>query len=287
MSLLAERTPVSIRRRMLAALLWTSVVWGLVAPLMVVLTIRHEINELLDDTLRASAEALSGVVQAPAPQTSAVPMPAGGTLIQPAGDYVRGRFAWQLVGSDRAVLLHSPLAPVAPFVADRHTGLSNVDSGWRVLGVPVGEGQMLYVAQSLGERSEALRDAALNTMLASLAVWAVCVFWLLRRMRSELAQIARLVRDVQEHDPMDPAKPLPPVTRAELRPIREAIDDLGAAWPCACAMSAPSPPTPPMRCARRWPAWTPSSRWPCGNARPRSNRACSGSATRPAALPAW
>ncbi|WP_338413130.1 HAMP domain-containing sensor histidine kinase [uncultured Sphaerotilus sp.] len=228
MSLLAERTPVSIRRRMLAALLWTSVVWGLVAPLMVVLTIRHEINELLDDTLRASAEALSGVVHAPQPQNTGSPVPVGGTTVHPAGDYVRGRFAWQLIGPARDVLLHSPHAPDGPLVAERQIGFSDAESGWRVLGVPVGEGQMLYVAQSLGERSEALRDAALNTMLASLAVWAVCVFWLLRRMRSELAQISRLVCDVQEHDPMDPAKPLPPVTRAELLPIREAIDDLGA-----------------------------------------------------------
>lgn len=230
MSLLAERTPVSIRRRMLAALLWTSVVWGLVAPLMVVLTIRHEINELLDDTLRASAEALSGVVQMspPPPPRAAVPALAGGTTIHPAGDFVRGRFAWQLVGPGQDVLLHSPHAPVEPFVADRRTGLSNAESGWRVLGVAVSEGRMLYVAQSLDERSEALRDAVLNTMLASLTVWALCVAWLQRRMRAELAQISRLVLDVQAHDPMDPAKPLPPVTRAELLPIRDAIDDLGA-----------------------------------------------------------
>jgi signal transduction histidine kinase len=223
------QTPVSIRRRMLAALLWTSVVWGLVAPLMVVLTIRHEINELLDDTLRASAEALSGVVQVPLLPPSATPAPPGGLTISPAAGYVRGRFAWQLVDPAGAVLLHSPLAPPEPFLQVSRTGLSNADSGWRVLGVAVGgQGQILYVAQSLEERSEALRDAAISTMLASLTVWAVCGVGLLRRMRAELAHIDRLVADVQHHDPMDPTQSLPPVTREELRPIRDAIDDLGA-----------------------------------------------------------
>jgi signal transduction histidine kinase len=222
-------TPVSIRRRMLAALLWTSVVWGLVAPLMVMLTIRHEINELLDDTLRASAEALSGIVQAPLPgSTDARGHPPGGRTITPSAGFVRGRLAWQLVGPDRAVLLHSPLAPPEPFVSQFRTGLSDAASGWRVLGVPIGgQGQTLYVAHSLEERSEALRDAAVSTMLASLAVWAACAIGLHRRMQAELAQIDRLVADVQHHDPMDPARPLPPASRLELRPIRDAIDDLG------------------------------------------------------------
>jgi signal transduction histidine kinase len=220
-------TPLSIRQRMLGALLWTSVVWGLVAPLMVVLTIRHEIHELLDDTLRASAQVLSGLVQVPLPQVQAGPAAPGGLTILPAGDYVRGRFAWQLVGADQQVRMHAPHAPAQPFHATPTLGLSDSPLGWRVLGVAV-PGAVLYVAQSLDERSEALRDAAVNTMLASLAVWAVCVVGLVRRMRSELAQIDRLVEGVRVHDPMDPARTLPPATREELRPIRDAIDALGA-----------------------------------------------------------
>lgn len=224
--------PVSIRRRMLTALLWTSLVWGLAAPLMVVLTIRHEINELLDDTLRASAQVMSGLVQGPLTTLQAMPPVPGGVTVTPAGDYVRGRFAWQLVGADQVVLMHSPHAPAAPFLPTATPGFSDASPGWRVLGVTLavegGPSRVLYVAQSLEERSEALREAALNTMLASLTVWAVCVIGLLRRMRSELAQIATLVNDVQAHDPMDTTRPLPLVTRAELRPIRDAIDDLGA-----------------------------------------------------------
>ena len=223
--------PVSIRRRMLTALLWTSLVWGLVAPLMVVLTIRHEINELLDDTLRASAQVMSGLVQGPLATLQVAPPVPGGLTVNPAGDYVRRRFAWQLVGADQAVLMHSPHAPAAPFLPTATLGFSDASLGWRVLGVTLavdGEpSRVLYVAQSLEERSEALHEAALNTMLASLTVWAVCVIGLLRRMRTELAQIATLVNDVQAHDPMDATSALPPVTRAELRPIRDAIDDLG------------------------------------------------------------
>lgn len=218
---------------MLAALLWCSVLLGVVAPAMVVLTIHHEINELLDDTLRASAQALSGVVQTMAeariPRGEGVALPPGGVTVNPTGDYVRGRFAWQLVGADGEVLLHSPHAPAAPLMSERTLGLADATSGWRVLGVASGtQGQTLYVAQTLDERTEALSEAALNTMLVTLAVWAVCVIALTRRMRTELAQVSRLVEDVQHHDPLDPTRTLQPVTRQELQPIREAIDDLGA-----------------------------------------------------------
>lgn len=222
------RPPLSIRRRMLAALLWVSVVWGVVAPLTVVLTIRHEINELLDDTLRASAEALSGVLKGTLPLGSLPHVP-GGATISPAGDFVRGRFAWQLVGPGADVEFHSPHAPETALMPRPSIGFANSALGWRVLGVAIGhQGHVLYVAQTLDERTEALRDAALNTMMASLSVWAVCLVGLLRRMRSELAQIDRLVADVQAHDPLDGTKTLPPVTREELRPIRDAIDDLGS-----------------------------------------------------------
>ncbi|MBP8271439.1 MAG: HAMP domain-containing histidine kinase [Sphaerotilus sp.] len=226
-------TPLSIRRRMLAALLWCSVLLGVCAPLMVVLTIHHEINELLDDTLRASAQALSGVVQtmvdARIPGGKGAALPPGGVTVNPTGDYVRGRFAWQLVGADSEVLLHSPHAPAAPLMSRRTLGFADAASGWRVLGVAVGaQGHTLYVAQTLDERTEAITEAALNTMLATLTVWAVCVIALTRRMRIELAQVSRLVEDVQHHDPLDPTRALQPVTRQELQPIREAIDDLGA-----------------------------------------------------------
>lgn len=229
----AAATPLSIRRRMVAALLWCSVLLGVFAPLMVVLTIRHEINELLDDTLRASAQALSGVVQTMAeariPRGDGAVLPPGGVTVKPTGDYVRGRFAWQLIDATGVVLLHSPQAPEAALVERQTLGFSEADSGWRVLGVAIGDqGQTLYVAQTLEERTEALTEAALNTMLASLAVWAVCVVALSRRMRGELAQVSRLVEDVQRHDPLDPSQALQPVTRKELQPIRDAIDDLGA-----------------------------------------------------------
>ena len=229
----ASATPLSIRRRMVAALLWCSVLLGVFAPLMVVLTIRHEINELLDDTLRASAQALSGVVQTMAeariPRGDGAVLPPGGVTVNPTGDYVRGRFAWQLIDAAGAVLLHSPHAPAAPLVERQTLGFTEAASGWRVLGVAIGaQGQTLYVAQTLDERTEALTEAALNTMLASLAVWAVCVVALTRRMRAELAQVSRLVEDVQRHDPLDPRHMLQPVTRVELQPIRDAIDDLGA-----------------------------------------------------------
>ena len=229
----AAATPLSIRRRMVAALLWCSVLLGVFAPLMVVLTIRHEINELLDDTLRASAQALSGVVQTMAeariPRGDGAVLPPGGVTVKPTGDYVRGRFAWQLIDAAGVVLLHSPQAPAAALVERQTLGFSEADSGWRVLGVAIGDqGQTLYVAQTLEERTEALTEAALNTMLASLAVWTVCVVALSRRMRGEMAQVSRLVADVQRHDPLDPSHTLQPVTRVELAPIRDAIDDLGA-----------------------------------------------------------
>lgn len=218
----------SIRVRMLTGLLWITLVWGVIAPLAVLSVVRHEINELLDDTLYASAEVLSGALKESLRTLADHPYPPGGITIAPVARFGHGRFAWQLVGPGQRVVMHSPHAPVQPLLAAPFIGLSDLNEEWRVLGVPIGAGgEVLYVAQSSVERFEALQDVTVNTALVALVVWMVCAFGLYRRISLELNQLSELEREVQDFDPLDTARSTLVVSRRELLPIRAAIMDLG------------------------------------------------------------
>ena len=52
----------SIGARLSSALLWIAVTWGLLAALAVWLVVEHEVDELLDDALIASAGLISGLL---------------------------------------------------------------------------------------------------------------------------------------------------------------------------------------------------------------------------------
>jgi len=216
--------PQSIGARLSSALLWISVAWGLLAALVIWLVVEHEVDEMLDDALIASAGLISGMLPDAATQ-DAVLRQAASTLSQAPGS---SRFSWQVVDRDERVLIRSARAPGDALLPRHRQGLSDSPSGWRVYGLALGhEGRMLYVAQSRGERLEALADVTLGTLLAALLVGGGGATALRRRARRELLPLNELCAQVQRHDPMDPATALPRAERLELQPIRDAIDGLG------------------------------------------------------------
>lgn len=224
----AARRLKSIRARMLTGLLWITLVWGLIAPLAVLSVVRHEISELLDDTLYASAEVLSGALKEALQTVHGRQYPPGGVTIEPVAKFGHGRFAWQLVGPGQQVLLRSPHAPERPLLPAPFAGLSDGNPDWRVLGVSIGAGgEVLYVAQSTVERFEAFQDMTVNTALVALLVWVLSAFGLYRRIRAELNELSKLEAGVLKFDPLDAAQPSLEVSRSELLPIRDAIVDLG------------------------------------------------------------
>src|SRR5262245_37360027 len=92
--------PPSIRRRLARALWLGSLVCGLAVAVAVWLAAQEEVDELLDDTLRASAEVMAALL--PAGQTPPVVA---------AAINGEGHFAWQVVDAGNRVLTRSARAP--------------------------------------------------------------------------------------------------------------------------------------------------------------------------------
>jgi len=213
----------SIRTRLAHALLGWSLLFSLCIALAVWLAARHEAEELLDDSLRASAEVLSSVLrplaEAPVPQLE---KPLQATL--PSAGH---RFAWQLVAPDERVLLRSAGAPVQAWAVEPGSDLTTLPD-WHVHATPLGAGgRMLYVAQSHEERIEAAMEVTLSAVLAALAVALLGHVWLRARVNHELAPLQALSRRLASHDPLQPGASLGPAARLELQPMHEAIDELG------------------------------------------------------------
>ena len=223
----AAATVQSIGARLSSALLWISLAWGLAAALAVWLVVEHEVEELLDDALIASAGLISGLLPDTELQDEVLHRAAATVALGPGSS----RFSWQVVDDDAhaaQVLMRSSRAPAQPLQAQRRAGLSDSVDGWRVYGLALGsEGRMLYVAQSREERLEALGDVTRGTLVAAMLVGIGGASALRRRARRELQPLNQLSAQVQHHDPMDSGTALPPAERVELQPIRDAIDELG------------------------------------------------------------
>lgn len=209
----------SIARRLSWTLLAAALASSVAVSAGVWLAVRHEVRELLDDTLQGAAEALRPPLSQGLPAT---PPPAGG---HPASD----RYAWQLVdygaGAPR-VLLASSRAPATPMCEVPCAGFAD-RAAWRVFGIAAGPpGRMLLVAQSHEEQREAVLEVVLYAALATLAIGLLSHLWLRVRVAGELAPLQRLGERLRGHDLLAPAATLGPAERAELQPVHQAIDQL-------------------------------------------------------------
>ncbi len=224
----------SISERLMRALLLWALLWGAVLAGAAWLAVRHEVDELLDDTLQAAAEGLVlplrdvGEVAAAAPAAADAPAEA-----DTPGTASSGRYVWQLVaynGGGR-VLRGSSRAPTAPLRATPSAGFSDI-SDWRVFGMPVGQGgRMLYVAQTRDERVEAELEVALALAMAGLPLSLLGLLWLRGQMRHELRPLQALSARLALLDPLGASvqgQTLGPASRAELQPVHAAIDALAS-----------------------------------------------------------
>lgn len=216
-----RNTLPSIHQRLASAVLLIALAWGLAVSLVVWLAVRHEVNELLDDSLRASSEVLRGLLE-PNGDSLAARGPAA-LRDTPGG----ARFAWQLVGPGQRLLLRSAQAAETPWLPAPHAGFSNAVAPWRVYGVALDGGRTLYVAQSREERREALAEVSLSSVVAALSVGLLAVLWLRVRVRRELAPLDALSGALAGYEPLQPGATLVAPTRAELVPMHDAVLALG------------------------------------------------------------
>jgi signal transduction histidine kinase len=207
--------PPSIRRRLARAMPLGSLICGLAVAVSVWLATEEEVDELLDDTLRASAEVMAALLPASG-LPSGVPATNGDT-----------RFAWQVIDPTQRVVTRSSRAPSAPFARVPLTGYID-NERWRVFGLALGsEGRILYVAQTASERAEAKFEVAVSAVLAALAVGILGYFWLSALLRHELAPVQRLSDRLAEHEPLAPGATLGSAERTELETVHRSIDQLG------------------------------------------------------------
>lgn len=219
----------SIRARLSKAILVWAVAWGTAVTAAIALTVPHEVDELLDDTLQSSAEVLA-ILLSPAREAShagrseladALPRVFDDALLP------EDRFAWQVVNAGGLVVLRSTLAPETPLHPGATPGFSDLPD-WRVYGSALpGDGRMLYVAQTLAERFEAKFEVGFGATLAALGIGLLGLLWLRVRVRQELAPLEELSQRVGAHDPTAEGASLGDAQREELQPLQSAIDDLG------------------------------------------------------------
>ncbi len=211
----------SIGRRLARTLLVGAVLWSVAVSLAVWLAVRHEVRELLDDTLQGAAEAMQATLDDS-------PEALGPLVVVPA--QASDRYAWQLVdhaaGPAPRLLQASSRAPTQAFSAAPMSGFSDLP-GWRVYGTAVGdEGKMLYVAQSQGEQMEAVWEVVFDAALATLTVALLMYLWLRLRVAQELLPLQHLSDRLRGHDLLAPGATLGPAEREELQPMHQALDEL-------------------------------------------------------------
>lgn len=218
---MSVRKAPSIRVRLANALLLWSVLWGVGIAVAVGYAAQGEVDELLDESLQATAAVLANALRAANRDDSAsvdvAPMPVS----------AEGEFAWQLVATNGAVMLRSANAPQQAFRAAATAGFSALED-WRVFGAAMGtDGRMLYVAHTVRERLEAQAEVATSAVLAALSIGLLGHWWLRVRVRQELRPLERLADKLERHDPLDRAQALGSAERAELASVHAAIDQLG------------------------------------------------------------
>jgi signal transduction histidine kinase len=206
-------------------LLWVTGVGSLLIALAVsaaaVWTVDGEVDELLDDGLQASAAQLAPLLLQSGVAAPPVPAEPGDEL----------RFAWAWFDAAGRLLRASPGAtpaewqPVAAGFADR--------THWRLYGLALRGGQgLLVVAQTRAERREVRVEVGSHALLAALALAVLglplLAWWSQRELRP-LQQLAERLAgfDAARSDPGALATQLGPPARAELRPVHDALRQLG------------------------------------------------------------
>lgn len=213
----------SIRHRVTRTLLWMSLCSCVLMGVVVWRVIGHEINELMDQGLRESAEIIHNVLANPTTPYHDHPN-------QPHTEYEE-HLIWQIIDSQSGqVLRRSDKAPTTALQLQPIAHTSHSPNGeWRIvtLGFQHSPTRFLLVAQSESERYDARTESLLYTLISAVLAGGVATLLLSLRLRQELQPLQRLSQAVQHYDPLQPATNLANAERAELEPIVQAVREMG------------------------------------------------------------
>ncbi|MBB6082039.1 ATP-binding protein [Castellaniella defragrans] len=214
----------SLRRRLLLAVMGTSIGLWLTSLAIVVGVAWFATSEVFDDALEEGSRLVLRI---------GLPGEAADGIRGPRterGDTLKLRMYYQLVASDGRVLLRGEDTPHTAFLPDaRGKTMATVrveDEFWRVHVRPGPGGVTAQVAQPMEERLELLEDMAENLAWPALGLLAMLglLSWLLiRRLLRPLEETAMLIDAKSPHDLTPVRAPNPP---RELLPILDALNAL-------------------------------------------------------------
>lgn len=211
----------SIQHRLLRAVMGVNVAGSLLTAMLVGYLVSLSVNSLMDSTLQESAEILYGLVQ-PLASTDT-----DATMVMPTVPHEE-QLVWQVVqGGSNRLVVRSSKAPEQPLLPQALDGFADSPQAWRVRSMPLGaNGKYLYVAQAAHERHRHQLEAMVVIVGMTWLIAAASAVWLSRRARAELEPLQRLSSAVRAYDPLA-GQPLPAVTRRELIPVQQSIEELG------------------------------------------------------------
>jgi len=214
--------PPSLRHELARILTLTSLGWLAAVFLVVGLSVRHEVDDLLDNTLQESAEMLYGMLV-----LHHHDMPRGAGVSMPAPPHEES-LVWQIVDARQQVVLRSHRAPTTPLLPAFKAGFSDNEAHSRVYAMALPQdGEVLYVGQPGFDRIESRYEAIGLVGASALLVGLGCALWLRRRVRQAMLPLQELSQQVQAYDPTRAATDLPPPARQEFVEVRAAIMELG------------------------------------------------------------
>lgn len=212
----------SLQRELTRTLTLVSLGWMLALFLTLTWGGRHEVDDLMDDTLREAAEVIYGFV-ALRPN---LPDEALGELL-PAPAHVE-RVVWQILEADGTLVRRSHGAPRQALLKTFKQGLSDGNDNWRVYGMRLlDRSRILYVAQHGEERIESRYESVIFVGLSAMAVSVLFAILLRRRVAATLNPLRDLAAQIERYDPLLPDTRLPDATRAEISVVSESITALG------------------------------------------------------------
>lgn len=216
--------PPSIRGRLVKSLLWISIAFGLLTSVVVWHVIGHEMGELMDQELRETSEIFHNML---ATQPEVAP---GGQGATKHFDYEE-HLVWQVVdASSGRVQSRSHKAPQQPLQSVPTEVITWTQDGqWRAFTSVFSQRPryFLVVAQSRNEREEVHGEVFMYTLMAALSMGLLSALLMNWRIRQELRPLAALGQGVLHYDPLRPDTAPRTAPRQELRPIEQAISDLG------------------------------------------------------------
>jgi len=214
--------PPSLRHELARILTITSLGWLAAVFLVVALSVRHEVDDLLDNTLQESAEMLYGMLV-----LHHHDMPRGAGVTMPAPPHEES-LVWQIVDARQQVVQRSHRAPTTPLLPAFKPGFSDAEAHSRVYAMALPQDQeVLYVGQPGPDRIESRYEAIGLVGASALLVGLGCALWLRRRVRQAMLPLQELSQQVQAYDPTRAATDLPPPARQEFVEVRAAIMELG------------------------------------------------------------